>query len=167
MGARQVQGALRRVATTRPNRFIATPAFLFPVLQIPKVVSHLVDSLAIRGGIAVRKEMRISVVSVLNPANVFDRTPVLLRSPCNFHDVRQHSVGVRAIHAIQPLKQIQISQFVPVDCDVALPARFRYSVYGEANGLVQGDENIGQHERNETSVIERAVRIAKNRECKT
>src|SRR5271154_3735612 len=99
--------------------------------------------------------MRIPVVSVLDPARVFDRAPVLLRPACNFDHVCQHPVGVRAIHAIQPLEEVQISQFVAVNCDEVLTASFRNAIDRETNGLVNGNKKIGQHERNETSVNER------------
>lgn len=108
--------------------------------------------------------MRISVVGVLNSARMFDRAPVLLRAACNFDYLRQQPIRVGAVHTIESLKRVQISQSVPVNCDVVLPPGLRYAIDRKANGLIYGDEKIRQHERNEASVNERSVRIAKNRE---
>ncbi len=123
--------------------------------------------LAVRGRIPVREEMRIPVVSVLHSARVFDGAPVLFRSARDFDDIRQHSVGVGAIHAIQSLEKVQISQFVPVNRDEVLAASLRYAVDREANGLVNGNEKIGEHERNEAGVYEWGGEDREEPGCKT
>src|SRR4029077_5837540 len=91
-------------------------------------------------------------MDMLNSPRVLDRAPVLLPSPGNFHDVRQQPIGIRAVHAIQTLECIQITQFVPVDGHVIHAPRLRYAIDGKTNGLVGGNKEIEQRKRNDAGV---------------
>jgi hypothetical protein len=124
----------------------------FPALQIFEVAAHFIDSLAIRGSIAIKEEMRVSVMDALDSSRMPDRTPVLLRSRCNLHNVRQQPVGIRAVRAVQRLEDIQVSQFAPVNRHIVPAPRFRYAVNGKANRLVHRNEKVKQHKRNNTGV---------------
>jgi hypothetical protein len=108
---------------------------ILPAFQVLEIVAHFIDSLAIGGGVAIGKEMVVPVVGVLNSARVPDGAPVLLGSPCDFHDVCQQPVGIRAVHAIESFNCVQIPQFVPVNRQVISAPRFGYVVHREANGL--------------------------------
>jgi hypothetical protein len=94
-------------------------------------------------------------MGVLNSPRVLDWTPVLLRPSSDLHNVGQQSVGIRAVHTIQPLKRIQISQFVPVDRHVVPAPRFRHAVDRKANPLIYRYEEIKQHKRNDAGVDKR------------
>jgi len=94
-------------------------------------------------------------MGVLNSPRVLDWAPVLLRPSCDFHNVGQQSVGIRAVHTIQPLKRIQISQFVPVDRHVVPAPRFWHAVDRKANPLIYRNEEIKQHKRNDAGVDKR------------
>ena len=69
-------------------------------------------------------------MDALDSPRVLDRAPALLRSPCNFYNVRPQPVGIRAVRTVQRLECIQVSQFGPA-------LRLRYAVDREANGLVR------------------------------
>ena len=125
---------------------------LFPALQILEVTTHFVDFFAIGVGIAVRKKVRIPVMRVLNSPRVLDRTPVLLGSSCNLGDVCQNSVPVRAVQAVKAFESVQISQLVAINCYVISASSLRYSIHRKADGLIDGDEKIEHHERNDASI---------------
>jgi len=73
-------------ATRWIRRAVLKYEWLF-VFQILEIVAHFFDPFAVRGGIAVRKKMRIAVVSVLNSSRVVDRAPVLLGTSRDFDDI--------------------------------------------------------------------------------
>lgn len=98
--------------------------------------------------------MRVPVMGVLNPPRVLDGAPVLLRSPGDFHGVGEYTVPVRAVQAVESLESVQVSQFVAVNRNVIPAARFGDAVDGKANGLIYGNEEIKQYERNNNTIDE-------------
>ena len=98
--------------------------------------------------------MRIAVVRILNSPRVFDRTPVLLGSPCNFNRVGEHAVPIGAMHAIDAFESVQVSQFVAVNRDVIPAARFGYAVDRKANRLIYGYKQVQQDKWNDDGINE-------------
>src|SRR5579863_8584515 len=99
--------------------------------------------------------MSVAIMDVLNSPRMFDGAPVLLGTPCNFHDVGEQTVRIGAVHAIQTLEGVQVPQFVAVNRQVIPAPRFGYAVNGKAHGLIRGNEQIQQRERNNASVDKR------------
>lgn len=81
------------------------------MLHIPKIRPHLRNARAISLRIAIRQKMRITVVRMQNAMRVPDRAPVLLGAGRDFHHVSHQPIAIRAVSAINALRQIQITQF--------------------------------------------------------
>src|ERR1700722_396016 len=123
--------------------------------QVLEIVAHLIDSLAIGSGVAIRKEMGVAIMGRLNSARVLDGAPVLLGSTRDFHHVCQQPVRIGAVQAIEAFNCVQIPQSVPVNRQIITASRLWYSVHREADGLVRRNEEIQQRKRNDQHVNER------------
>ena len=65
--------------------------------------------------VTVLDEAEIAPVRLLNRERVFNRTPILFRSCCDFRDIRHDSIRVPAIGAIEFLNCVKVRKAVPVD----------------------------------------------------
>ena len=90
----------------------------------------------------------------LKSPRVLDRAPVLLGSSGNLRDVRQHSVPIGAVQAVETFESIQIPQLIAINCNVISAPRFRYSIHRKANSLINGNKKIEHRKRNDAAVYE-------------
>src|ERR1700722_806546 len=86
---------------------------------------------------------------------VLDRAPVLLGTRSDLPDVREYTVRIRAIRAIELLKRVEVAELLAVECHIVDPAHAWDPIDREANRLVDGDKQVEQYHRNKERIDHR------------
>lgn len=84
---------------------------------------------------------------------MLDRAPVLFRSSRNLARMGEETIAIRAVDAVDALHQIQVPEPTAVKDKVVRTHDLRDG-NREANGLINGQEEINQHKRNSTKVYD-------------
>src|SRR5580704_4209171 len=94
-------------------------------------------------------------------ACVFDRAPVLLGSSRNLARIREQTVSVRAVDAIDTLQQVEVLELASIENEIIRALGFRNSVHRKANPLINDQEEIDKQEGNDACVNDRRRQVRK------
>ncbi len=108
-----------------------------------------------RFGIPVCGESFVQPVWCDGTADRLDRTPVEFGTRTDLDEVREKTVEITAIPAVQTLYGTQIPQVPPFEHDILRPVDDRHPVQGKRNLIIERHEHVHNDSRKEDPVDER------------
>ena len=87
--------------------------------------------------------------------SVLDRAPILFGATGNFTDIGDEPIAIRTISAVELFENVQVGEMMTVEDQKVAAAHLWNAVNREADKLINGDEQVQQHERNNQGVNER------------
>src|SRR6266404_8474598 len=90
------------------------------------------------------------------PERMLDGAPMLFGSSGHFGHVSAQAVCIGAVHAVEPLNEIEVFEPASIEDDVVSSPDLRNSVDREADALIHRQEEIEQEERNESRINDRS-----------
>ena len=90
--------------------------------------------------VTVVHEAAIARVDAEHTSRVLDRAPVLLGTGRDLPNVREYTVRIGAVRAIEPFNGVEVGESLAVKCQVVAPLHAWDPIHREAHRLVHGDE---------------------------
>src|SRR3981081_1321955 len=109
--------------------------------------------------VTVVHEAAIARVDAQHTARVLDRAPVLLGTGRNLPNVREYTVRIGAVRAIELFNGVEVGELLAVECQVVAPVHARDPIPREAHRLVHSDEQVEQQHRNDKCFRSRCFAI--------
>ena len=105
-------------------------------------MTHLLYLSSVALSITIFQEFAVAAMKAIGSSGVFDRAPILFRSPCYFMDIGDESVEISAVRAVQFFNTVEVTEGVTVDDNVAAAFDLGDLVDGKADRLKQGNGTI-------------------------
>src|SRR5690348_17183117 len=107
-----------------------------PLANSAQLLAQRFELIVVCVSVAIFEIVAVSLVGTARASGMFDRAPVLLGAAGNFHDVGVQAVCIGAVRAVDSFKQVEITEFGPVEHKVVGATDFPDPVHRKTHALV-------------------------------